>query len=144
MNVEDVEYIIIHCSATPPDMDIGARDIDRWHRQRGWLGIGYHWVIRRDGTLEQGRKENVAGAHTQGYNSKSIGVCLVGGINNNEDKEPADNFTENQQDMLLFLLGQLTERYPDAKVIGHNKVNKHKACPSFDVDAWLKDVGLHI
>lgn len=144
MNVEDVEYIIIHCSATPPDMDIGSCEIDRWHRQRGWLGIGYHWVIRRDGTLEQGRKEDVAGAHTHGYNLKSIGVCLVGGINNNEDKEPEDNFTEDQKDMLLFLLGQLTERYPDAKVIGHNKVNKHKACPSFDVDAWLKDVGLHI
>ena len=74
------DYIIIHCSATPPNMDVNAKEIDRWHRQKGWLGIGYHYVIKRDGTREVGRKLSEAGAHCIAYNHKSVGICLVGGV----------------------------------------------------------------
>jgi len=134
MQAEDIEYIIIHCSATPPSMDIGAPEIDQWHRQRGWRGIGYHYVIRRDGTRESGRPETRAGAHAHGYNTKSLGICMVGGID--EDGNPENNFTEDQWGALFQLIYELLDRYPTAKIIGHNEVS-NKACPSFDVQTWV-------
>lgn len=141
MKPEDIEYIVIHCSATPPSMDIGWREIDRWHRQRGWLKGGYHYVIRRDGTREPGRAETEPGAHARGYNSKSIGICMVGGIKGGDRQdrdfnEPENNFTEDQWAALFLLLAELLHRYPDAKIIGHNEVSS-KACPSFDVQALV-------
>ena len=81
MNKDDVKYIVVHCSYTPEQMDIGAADIDRWHREKGWMMIGYHKVIRRDGTIEDGRPLNKRGAHVKGLNAKSIGVVMIGGMN---------------------------------------------------------------
>ena len=78
---QDTDYIIIHCSATPPSMDVGAKEIDKWHRQRGWRKIGYHYVITRDGDIQEGRELDEIGAHCRGLNSTSVGVCLVGGVN---------------------------------------------------------------
>ena len=129
--------IIIHCSATFPDMDIGRAEIDQWHKQRGWRGIGYHYVIRRDGTLEVGRDELEVGAHAKGHNGYSIGICMVGGIN--KLRKPMPNFTAIQWTALLDLIDNLISRYPSAAVIGHNEIS-NKACPSFDVQAWLNDV----
>ena len=71
---------MVHCAYTTATMDIGAKDIDRWHREKGWLGCGYHKVIRRDGTVEDGRPMNKAGAHVRGINRQSIGICLAGGM----------------------------------------------------------------
>ena len=120
-------------------MDVSAKDIDRWHRERGWLGIGYHFVIKRDGTLEKGRHISASGAHAKGYNNRSIGICLVGGVA--EDKKtPENNFTEAQMLSLKCLLMKLTEDFPQAEVIGHRDVNPHKACPSFNARAWWKDI----
>lgn len=138
---KSTNFIVIHCAATSPSMDIGAKEIDRWHRQRGWLGIGYHFVIRRNGTVEEGRHIDKAGAHATNYNNKSVGVCLVGGVK--EDKKtPEANFTNEQYKSLVALLKQLKEKYPSAKIIGHNEIAA-KACPSFNVQSWLKTVNLN-
>ena len=129
-----VRYIVVHCSATPPSMDIGVAEIDRWHRQRGFLKIGYHRVIRRDGTVEEGRAWDEVGAHVEGWNSVSVGICLVGGI---DDKgKPEDNFEPVQKVVLRAMLESLLVKFPKAQIIGHHDLNPHKACPSFDVKAW--------
>lgn len=116
-------------------MDIGKAEIDRWHRQRGWLGIGYHYVIRRNGTTEKGREDDRPGAHTRGHNKHSIGVCLVGGVA--DDKVTAEaNFTEAQMVALWGLLHALQAHHPNAAVWGHRNFTKSKECPSFDVVEW--------
>ena len=133
------KYIIIHCSATPPTLDIGKEEIDKWHRQAGWFGIGYHFVIRRNGAVEIGRPVTEVGAHAQGSNAVSVGVCLIGGVDSSGRAQ--DNFTPQQWESLLHLLKTLKARYPEAKIIGHNEVS-NKACPSFDVQKWKATVGL--
>lgn len=127
------EEIIIHCAATKPSMDIGASDIDRWHRERGWLKIGYHYVIKRDGTVEVGRALLEVGAHAKGHNATSVGVCMVGGMS--EDGEPETNFTKKQWESLAKCVDSLLDTFPEAKVIGHNDVSS-KACPTFNVGEW--------
>lgn len=132
--------IVVHCSATRATQDIGAPDIDRWHRARGFLAIGYHYVIRRDGTLEQGRPPNAVGSHAVGHNSNSIGICLVGGIDHNGD--PQNNFTVEQFVELERLLKELKLAHPHAEVLGHRDIpGVAKACPSFDVRAWWAIAG---
>lgn len=131
-----IEYIVIHCAATPPSMDIGAQEIDRWHTARGWRGIGYNYVIRRDGALESGRAEGEELAHAQGYNRNSIAICLVGGVN--EHNAPAANFTEAQTKTLEVVTTFMKFRYPDARICGHRDLpGVNKDCPSFDVRTWL-------
>lgn len=114
-------------------MDIGAREIDKWHRAKGWLKIGYHFVIRRNGMVETGRDLMEPGAHARGYNHKSVGVCLVGG----DEIMTNDDYTPEQWLALGLLLSKLKGQFPGARIIGHNEIAA-KACPSFDVQAWLK------
>lgn len=130
------DYIVVHCAATKPSMDVGVREIRQWHLQKGWLDIGYHFVIRRNGTVENGRPHDVIGAHVEGYNEKSLGICLVGGI---DDKgNPSENFTPQQMQSLKLLLLAHKRVYPQARIVGHRELNKGKACPSFDVQSWLR------
>jgi N-acetylmuramoyl-L-alanine amidase len=117
---------------------VNAAEIDRWHRRNGWLKIGYHFVITRDGEVESGREPTVQGAHVKGQNHDSIGVCMVGGVD--EDKQPEDNFTKEQYASLERLLNGLLRVYPDAEVKPHNFFNPNKACPSFDVEEWWTKV----
>lgn len=130
---KSTEQIIIHCAATKPSMDVDAATIDRWHRERGWLKIGYHFVIKRDGSVEDGRDRYEVGAHAKGHNANSIGVCMVGGLS--EDNEPENNFTDDQWSALSWLVDELTDEWPDAEVIGHNDVSE-KSCPTFNVGEW--------
>lgn len=131
------DWLVVHCSATPASMNIGRKEIEEWHRAKGWVAIGYHYVIRRDGTVETGRPSDVIGAHVEGHNKNSIGICLVGGVN--KAMKPEDNFTASQFAALGGLLHMLKAKYPDAAIQGHRDFpNVHKACPSFDVKAWLK------
>lgn len=117
-------------------MDIGKEEIDRGHRNRGWLSIGYHYVIRRDGTIEEGRPEEQAGAHAKGHNYHSIGICLVGGLSDSKG-EPEDNFTEAQYAALRDLVDRLQVKYMGAKVLGHRDLpNVKKDCPCFEVSVW--------
>ncbi len=130
------EYLVVHCSATPPEMDIGREEIDSWHRERGWSMIGYHYVIRRNGTIEPGRRGGFSGAHVKGYNTRSIGICMVGGVGIGTAK-PENNFTDLQFATLRSLLTGLKQAYPDATIQGHRDFQDvYKACPSFDVTSW--------
>jgi len=139
---KSTEFIAVHCSATRPSMNIGAKEITLWHKAKGWKTIGYHYVIRRDGRLETGRKENELGAHVEGFNDRSIGVCLVGGVHE-DNLVPEANFTDAQMSSLKTLLAFLKTKYPNVKIQGHRDFpNVKKACPSFDVAPWLKDAGL--
>jgi N-acetylmuramoyl-L-alanine amidase len=133
------DFLAIHCAATRPSQDIGAKEIDRMHRQRGFTCIGYNFVIRRDGKIEVGRPQNQTGAHVQDWNSVSLGICLVGGVTEKDVNVAEDNFTPAQHLSLKGLLQGLQKEYPEARIQGHNEfLNVRKACPSFDVQKWLK------
>jgi len=130
------DHIVVHCSATRPSQDIGVRDIRLWHKQQGWLDVGYHFIIRRDGTVETGRPSDVVGSHVKNHNSNSVGVCMVGGV---DDKlKPENNFTAEQWAALNQVVAKLEALYPMATIKGHNDFDKGKACPSFNVAEWLK------
>ena len=134
-----ITLIIIHCSAVRPDQTSSAAQIDTWHRQRGFhLGIGYHYVIRRNGEIEAGRPEYLVGAHCKDHNAHSIGVCYEGGLN--ARGQPADTRTEAQKKTLLSLLRALKVDYPDALIVGHHDLNPLKACPCFDAAKEYKNL----
>lgn len=133
------DFIAVHCSATKPLQDIGASEIRKWHvEDNGWSDIGYHSVIRRSGAIELGRPLHVSGAHVKGFNSRSVGICMVGGIDDNGN--PEDNFTPEQWESLEVTLDYYHLIYPGAEILGHRDFpGVSKACPSFDVAAWLKE-----
>lgn len=134
------DFIVVHCAATKASMDIGVREIRQWHVQQGWLDIGYHFVIRRNGTVENGRPHDVIGSHVKGYNSRALGICLAGGIDDNG--KPENNFTPEQFASLKLLLIAQKRQYPQAKIVGHHDLDSGKACPSFKVSEWLKTAGI--
>jgi N-acetylmuramoyl-L-alanine amidase len=133
-----IREIIVHCTATPEGKDFTVADITRWHKDRGFATIGYHYVVYRDGTIHNGRDVNISGAHCTNHNSISIGVCYVGGMDANNEK-PKDTRTASQRMMLLKLLKELKALYPDAKIYGHRNF-ANKACPSFDAKAEYKEI----
>lgn len=127
------EAIFVHCSATKSSMNWGVREIRQSHKERGFLDVGYHFIIKRDGTVEAGRDELAIGSHAKGYNHNSIGVCLVGGV---DDKmRPDANFTPAQMQALRSLLVTLLAKYEGAVLRAHHDVAP-KACPSFDLKRW--------
>jgi N-acetylmuramoyl-L-alanine amidase len=164
--------VTVHCSATGPDIDVGAKEIREWHtdpldkgggrwrwkgqnyesihhmpisirsrRGKGWSDIGYHWVIRRDGTIEPGRKESSLGAHVAGENYGNIGICLVGGVN--AKGTPINNFTVEQMASLRWLLIEVIGRWGihESEIKGHrDHPGVTKACPCFDVREWFQSV----
>lgn len=130
----ETTLLIVHCAATPPSMNIGLREIRQWHKEKGWLDVGYHFIIRRDGTIEDGRDVGAIGAHCEGKNYTSVGVCLVGGVD--AGGKPQANFTPQQMQALKDVLAGLKVEYPEATVHGHREFAA-KACPSFDVQRWL-------
>ena len=126
-----ITLIVIHCSAVRPDQTSSSAQIDTWHRKQGWkLGIGYHYVVRRDGEIEPGRPEYMVGAHCLNHNAHSIGVCYEGGLNIRG--QPADTRTEAQKAALRWLLRQLHRAYPKALIVGHHDLNPQKACPCIE------------
>jgi N-acetylmuramoyl-L-alanine amidase len=129
-----ISKIIVHCSATPEGRDVKTETIKGWHvNERGWSDIGYHWVIELDGSVNKGRDETRPGAHAKGYNSESIGVCYVGGVD--ADMNPKDTRTDKQKISLHCLIAEdLKGRYPAAEVLGHRDLSS-KACPSYDAKA---------
>ena len=125
-----INEIIIHCSATKEGKNFTVKDIDAWHRQRGFKCIGYHYVVYLDGTVHKGRDESEVGAHCSGHNSFSIGICYIGGLDANGKRK--DTRTEKQKAAIRSLVAELKNRYPAAKIHGHNEF-ANKACPCFDV-----------
>ena len=130
-----VRDIIIHCSATPEGRDYTVADITRWHRQRGFSTIGYHYVIYRDGSIHCGRNIDSIGAHCQGHNTGSIGICYIGGVAA-DGHTPKDTRTPQQRQALRTQVEALQRLYPGATVHGHNDYAA-KACPSFCVETDL-------
>lgn len=131
------DFIVIHCSASQPSPATDAKVIDRWHRQRGFLMIGYHYVIKTDGAVEAGRDEDSIGAHVAGHNTNSIGICMIGGVD--KDGKSVNNFSEAQFKSLSELLKKFKPKYPKAVIQGHRDFPKvAKDCPCFSVKDWLK------
>lgn len=139
--MRDITHIVVHCSATPECRPHTAADIRGWHKAQGWADIGYHWVVRLDGTVEPGRDELAIGSHVKGHNSHSIGVVYIGGV----DKvklQPKDTRTKEQKAALLDLLKKLKRRYPKAVILGHRDfAGVSKACPSFSAKAEYASLG---
>ena len=133
-----INEIIVHCTATAEGKDFKAADIDRWHKAKGWDGIGYHHVVDLDGTIEPGRPESKVGAHCLKHNTNSIGVVYVGGVAS-DGKTPKDTRTPQQKAALVKLLTELKHRYPNASIHGHRDFAA-KACPSFDATTEYKDI----
>ena len=128
-----ITEIIVHCSATKEGRRFCAADIDRWHKQRGWDGCGYHFVVLLDGTVEIGRPLSKVGAHTIGHNSQSIGICYIGGLD--ADGKPADTRTDAQRSSMRALIAAIKAVRPDITIHGHREFAA-KACPCFDVDEY--------
>lgn len=133
--MRQIKEIILHCSATAEGRDYTVADIDRWHKARGWRGIGYHYVIYRNGSVHPGRPVEQIGAHCTGHNANSIGVCYIGGCAA-DGKTPKDTRTPQQREALRRLVADLQKQYPSATVHGHREFAA-KACPSFDVKTEL-------
>lgn len=128
--MRSIDKIILHCSATREGQDFSVKDIDSWHKGRGWRCVGYHYVIKLDGTIQQGRPVEEVGAHVSGHNAHSIGICYIGGLNSMGS--PKDTRTPQQKVSILKLLRILRQRFPKATVHGHKEFAA-KDCPSFDV-----------
>jgi N-acetylmuramoyl-L-alanine amidase len=128
-----IDKIIIHCSATPEGKDISVETIRDWHLKRGWSDIGYHYVIDLDGRVHAGRPIEKTGAHVKGHNTGSIGICYIGGVEQ-DGKTPKDTRTKEQKAALDNLLFILTDVFANVTIHGHNEFSS-KACPSFDVQA---------
>lgn len=130
-----INSIVIHCSATPEGKNFTAADIDAWHRKRNFSQIGYHYVIRLDGLVEEGRPIELPGAHCieQSMNRESIGICYIGGCTA-DGHTPKDTRTLAQQFSIHNLVSRLRKEYsiPADRIFGHRDFAA-KACPSFDV-----------
>ena len=127
-----IDKIILHCSATLPGQRVDVETITRWHKQRGFKTIGYHFFIDRSGTIHAGRPLEEQGAHCNGQNAHSIGICYEGGLN--KEGKPLDTRTILQRIAMKELVAQLLGQFPDATVHGHREF-ANKACPCFDVEA---------
>ena len=151
--MKPITLLVVHCSATPATRDIGVAEIRAAHKAKRppWKDVGYHYVIRRNGTVEKGRADNVMGAHVVGHNNGSLGICLIGGVK--PDNTAETNFTAAQYAALKELLTTLKGRYPNARVCGHRDLSPDrngdgvvgpgewvKACPTFDVASWWMDI----
>lgn len=143
------EYVVWHCSATPPSQDIGSAQIDIMHKAKGWDGIGYAMVIKRDGHIETGEDLKKQGAHVKGINSVSVGIVLIGGVD--EDGKAENNFTDEEWKAAKHVYEFMTLLYPDAKHVGHRdmspdkdgdgRVQRHefmKDCPCYSVQQWIE------
>ena len=137
--------IIVHCAATKPGWmknhptQAKVAEIDKWHRSRGWSGVGYHAIIDRDGTVLEGRSLGRNGAHVKGHNTGTVGVCLIGGYGSNENDTFDRHFTKAQDRALRKYISGLRKEYPSiTKVTGHNQYAA-KACPGFRVPEWYGD-----
>lgn len=139
-----IDLLVIHCSATRCDRTFTGADVDAAHRARGFSQAGYHFYIRKDGSVEGLRPLNLVGAHARGYNARSIGICYEGGLDMNG--KPTDTRTAEQRASLRKVVTALHERFPTAGVLGHRDLSKDlnhdgviekhewiKVCPCFDV-----------
>lgn len=140
-----IDYIAVHCTATPEGRDLTVEQIRKQHKAQGWSDCGYHYIIYRDGTVHLGRDVNIAGAHVTNYNSYSIGIAYVGGLENRPGMaynklKAKDTRTEQQKASLLALLMDLRKLYPKAKIQGHRDFSPDKNHNgTIEPSEWIKD-----
>jgi N-acetylmuramoyl-L-alanine amidase len=130
-----IDEIVVHCAATPEGRDFTVADIRAWHKARGFIDVGYHYIVYRDGRIMLGRPIGQQGAHTadQGKNRGTIGICYIGGVAA-DGKTAKDTRTPAQRASLLWLTQALAKKHGVKRVTGHNQYAA-KACPSFDVQS---------
>ena len=133
-----INEVIIHCSATPEGKDFKAADIEKWHRERGFSRIGYHYIVDLDGRVEFGRPIDEQGAHCKNHNANSIGICYIGGLAK-DGKTPKDTRTTEQRATLIWLVRTIKGLFPAVTVHSHSDFAA-KACPCFDATREYKDV----
>jgi len=140
MSMANITHVVVHYSATYEDQNLTRADIDRMHKARGWKMVGYHYVIRRDGTVEIGRPETMVGAHVGGQNTGKIGICCIGGLNRATGPNVGvDNRTPEQIESLVKLIRDIRKRHPRVEVVGHRDLAATQ-CPGFDVRVWWAKV----
>lgn len=141
--MREINKIVVHCSATQEGRDISAATIDKWHKKRGWRGIGYHYVIALDGSMEYGRPVEQIGAHVKKMNKNSIGIVYIGGVEAERGRDgdwiAKDTRTPEQKETLLMLLKVLKKLHPEATIHGHNEFAA-KSCPCFNAYEEYKDL----
>ena len=149
-----MQYLVIHCTATPEGREVSAAEIRRWHTApasqggRGWKQVGYTDMVHLDGRTER-LADNNEDANVDpwevtngaaGYNSVSRHIVYVGGCDNH--LAPKDTRTEAQREALKRYVEDFHARFPQVKIVGHHELNPGKACPSFDVPTWLRSIGI--
>lgn len=137
-----IKFLTIHCAATPEGRPNTAEEVSKWDIAR-FGQVSYHWVIELNGKATQTLLDHKKGAHVGGHNTGNIGICYVGGTTTlNEGAKPKDTRTDAQKAALLSLVKRYKKHYPDIIILGHNEwAGVTKACPSFSVAKWLKEVG---
>ena len=146
-----INLIVVHCSATQGNRMLSPEALDLMHRRRGFNGTGYHYYIRKDGTVHLTRPVERIGAHVKGFNANSIGICYEGGLDCRG--RPADTRTPEQRAALRLLVHQLLEKFPDCRVCGHRDLSEDlngdgtispdewiKQCPSFNAISEYKEL----
>lgn len=135
-----IRHLTIHCAATPEGRDVKASTIDQWDIAK-FGQVSYHWVIELDGKAVRGLRDDQRGAHVGGKNTGNIGICYVGGMDK-QMKSPKDTRTPQQKETMARLVREYLAKYPGLVVRGHRDWPRvKKACPSFDVATWLKELG---
>ena len=149
-----MQYLVIHCTATPEGREVSAAEIRRWHTApisqggRGWKQVGYTDMIHLDGRVER-LADNNEDAQVDpwevtngaaGYNNVSRHIVYVGGCD--KAGKPKDTRTEAQREALKRYVEDFHARFPQVKIVGHHELNPGKACPSFDVEKWLRSIGI--
>lgn len=143
MSADSVRFLVLHCSATRLNQDYSVEQLRRDHKAHGFYDIGYHFYIRKDGTMTQHRKLLEVGAHARPYNRCSIGICYEGGLD--EQGKPCDTRTPKQTERIIELLYKLHKLFPKAKIVGHRDLlgTTPKECPCLDTHAvfgWIEEL----
>ena len=135
-----ITEIIVHCTATPEGRNFTVADIRAGHLARGFVDIGYHYVIYLDGSVHEGRSIHQTGAHCTGHNQNSVGISYVGGVEA-DGRTPKDTRTKEQKAALVTLLADLCKLYklPVTRIFGHYQF-ANKACPSFRIEPLREEV----
>jgi len=143
--MRQIDMIVVHCTATRPEWqsdqttEAKVAEVKKWHTDKGWSDVGYHFLIDRNGVIVEGRPVERAGAHAKGYNATSIGVAIFGGHGGTANDEFEENFTDAQDRSLRRLIAQLRMEFPNiTQIVGHNDLpDVTKACPTFRVNKWI-------
>jgi len=132
-----IDKIIVHCSFSPQNRGDDAHTIDRWHKERWGSGIGYHYVILEDGTIQKGRWVDNAGSHARGWNNHSIGICRIGGMDN--DGFATLDATREQikaiQKLTRLLISDNMYHLLPSDILGHTELpSVNKSCPLMNMN----------